>query len=410
MLPDKKGFWIRISLLNLSIVALLGFLLRSKILFPISWINYRFLINTHSHYAFASWVTLSFLTLFTYTILSPTQQQRKWYQYMLGGITLSSLGMLISFPFQGHDTISITFSSLFIFCTYGYAWRFIKAIRLKDHQTPQLTLALCAVICLVISSVGPFILGYIIASGSTNNILHRDALYFYLHFQYNGFFTLAVFALFFTKMYPRQEQPVPKPVRRFSYLLCASVIPSFFLSLLWHPNNGVLMAIAVIGILLIIASLFYFFQIGPILPLKAIFQSSLTRTLFLLVLLSFLIKSFLQMGTIIPDLGNAVFGFRPIIIGFLHLIFLGMASFYILSAYTVMGILQTQNAFTRFAIGSFITAVIVQETVLLIQGIGLLTGHTNPVYNWLLWGISIVLALSAMLISIAGFNRPSKAS
>src|SRR5688572_3733622 len=116
----KKGFWARASLLNLSIVALLGSLLRSKILFPISWINYRHLINTHSHYAFAGWITLAFLTLFTYTLLLPPHQERKWYQYMLWGIMFSSIGMLFSFPFQGHNTISISFSTLFIFFTYGY--------------------------------------------------------------------------------------------------------------------------------------------------------------------------------------------------------------------------------------------------------------------------------------------------
>jgi hypothetical protein len=398
---DKKGFWIRISLLNLSIVALLGFLLRSKILFPISWINYRYLINTHSHYAFAGWITLAFLTLFTYTFLSSTQQERKWYQYMLWGITLSSVGMLSSFPFQGHDTISIIFSTLYIFCTYGYAWQFIRDVRLKIHQTPQFTLVLCAVICLVISSAGPFTLAYLMASGSTNNILYRDAIYFFLHFQYNGFFTLAIFALFFAKMYPQQERLAPLTVRRFSNLLCASVIPTFFLSLLWHPNNGVLMAIAAFGIMLLIASLLYFFRIGKLMPLKTIYQSSLARTLFLLVLLSFVIKSLLQMGTIVPDLGNAVFGFRPIIIGFLHLIFLGMTSFFILSAYTEMGILQAQDFFTRIAVGSFIVAVVAQETVLLIQGAGLLLGNTNPIYNWLLWVISIALFISAILIYIA---------
>lgn len=110
------------------------------------------------------------------------------------------------------------------------------------------------------------------------------------------------------------------------------------------------------------------------------------------------------MGTIVPDLGNAVFGFRPIIIGFLHLIFLGFASFYILSAYMEMGVLSTRNAFTRIAIGGFIIAVIAQEMILMIQGVGLLMGNTSPVYNWLLWGISIMLAISAILISMAGFN------
>jgi len=38
---------------------------------------------------------------------------------------------------------------------------------------------------------------------------------------------------------------------------------------------------------------------------------------------------------------------------------------------------------------------------LLIQGIGLLFGNFDPIYNWLLWYSSILLLTGALLIFIA---------
>jgi hypothetical protein len=109
----------------------------------------------------------------------------------------------------------------------------------------------------------------------------------------------------------------------------------------------------------------------------------------------------LQMGTIFPDLGNAVFGLRPIIIGFLHLVFLGLITFYILSNYIEAGIFAIQHGFVRLAILAFTVAVIAQEIVLMIQGTGLLLGNANPIYNWLLWVIGFFLFAGATLIFIA---------
>ena len=62
---------------------------------------------------------------------------------------------------------------------------------------PVKLLSVAAVVSLAVSSVGPFTLAYIMASHSGDAILFRDALYTYLHFQYNGYFTLTVMALFF---------------------------------------------------------------------------------------------------------------------------------------------------------------------------------------------------------------------
>lgn len=98
----RKIRWVRLSLYHLSIVALLGTLLRSKILFPISWIDFGYLLNAHSHFAFGGWVTLILLVLLVYEILPEPLHTKRIYQWLLAGIAFNAWGMLISFPFEGY--------------------------------------------------------------------------------------------------------------------------------------------------------------------------------------------------------------------------------------------------------------------------------------------------------------------
>ncbi|HEU4903675.1 MAG TPA: hypothetical protein VFT06_12805, partial [Flavisolibacter sp.] len=93
MNKKSKSFWIGLSLLNLCIVALFGFVLRSKILFPLSFVDYRSVLSAHSHFAFGGWVGLCLLTLLIYNILPEALSQKRFYQWMLAGIEISSLGM-----------------------------------------------------------------------------------------------------------------------------------------------------------------------------------------------------------------------------------------------------------------------------------------------------------------------------
>jgi hypothetical protein len=406
---SKKRFWIATSLVNLSIVALFGFTLRSKILFPLHFINYDYIIDAHSHFAFGGWITIAFLNLFTYTLLPPGCQQRKWYHWMKWGILITSFGMLLSFPFEGYGFISISLSTLFIFFSYGYSACFIKDMLSVKQKAPGSFLALGAIICLVISSIGPFTLAYLLASHNSNAILYKDSIYFYLHFQYNGFFTLSVFALLFNAAYNNSDShPMPKVAKSFAWLLLGSIIPSLFLSLLWHSNYTIIRVLAIIGMVLNLGTLFFFFRLGLSFPLNRIYASSLAKILCFLALLSFAIKLILQTGTIFPGLGNAVFGLRPIIIGFLHLVFLGLATFYILSNYIMTGAFNIQNRFVRLSILVFATSVIFQETILLIQGVGLLLGIANSIYNWLLWFAAIGLFSGAFLMVISTVVQKNK--
>src|SRR5687768_17539087 len=58
LISDPRFFnnWKLLSLMNLALVASAGVLLRAKILFPITWIDHKFLLHAHSHFAFSGWL------------------------------------------------------------------------------------------------------------------------------------------------------------------------------------------------------------------------------------------------------------------------------------------------------------------------------------------------------------------
>jgi hypothetical protein len=152
------------------------------------------------------------------------------------------------------------------------------------------------------------------------------------------------------------------------------VIPSYFLTLLWHNNNLFVRLITLAGVIAIASYTILFFKMLRYQNLLLFHKFSLSKALLNLAFVSFVIKSLLQAGTLYPALAHAVFGLRPVIIGFLHLVFLGLVSFYILSIYIETSVFNVKMRLTKAAFIIFITAVIVQETILMVQGIGLLLG------------------------------------
>jgi hypothetical protein len=179
------------------------------------------------------------------------------------------------------------------------------------------------------------------------------------------------------------------------------VIPALCLSLLWHGYNIYIRAIAFIGCALVLLSLLFFSRFAFNKKIYTQPVSVLARNLLILSIVSFVIKMILQMGTIIPALGNAVFGYRPIIIGFLHLVFLGFVSFYILFNLLNAGMFSTEKKISTTAITFFSAAVILNETILLIQGVGLMFFITERIYPWLLWIAAILLFIGAIWMLFA---------
>jgi hypothetical protein len=247
------------------------------------------------------------------------------------------------------------------------------------------------------------------ATHSTNNLVYKDAIYTYLHLQYNGFFTLSVFALLLNALSKDFGELQLGKVRVFANLISASIFPSLFISYLWHYSNAIMYTLAGIGILFILSAILYFF-----IALRSIKDQRFTippfiRHIGLLSIIAFLLKSLLQTGTIIPSLGKIVYGDRAIIIGYLHLVLLGFIALYIITHLLYSGILDATSRFTRMTVRIFAGAIIVNEIILMVQGFGNMLMISYGIYTWLLWGASIWLFSGAVLIFLSRW-RTIKAS
>jgi hypothetical protein len=405
----NKNLWLTFSFINLCIVALLGVSLRSKFIFFLPWIDFRNFESAHSHFAFGGWITLSLMILYIDNLLNEESKQSKFYQWTLWGINITSLGMAVSFPFKGYAFFSILFSTTFIFFTYGFSWKLIKDLNKLKLPSPVRILSLAAILCLVLSSAGPFYLAHMMATKTGNVYQYRDGVFGFMHFQYNGFFTISVFALLFSHVLPAVPE-ITRKAKQFSLALIVSIVPTLFSSLLWHSDNVYVRTLAITGSLLILIILVLFLRFALNASIYKAFRSRFARTLVIFVMISFFIKMVLQLLIVIPDIGHIVFGYRPIIIGFLHLVFLALVTFYIFSNHIERRNLLAakENSFTRTALIFFTTAIFLNETILLFQGFGILFQTSSDIYPKLLWIASLTLLSGAILILYAWLRQPKQ--
>lgn len=392
----RKHFWMGLALLHLALVALFGFLLRTKILFSIAFLDYRNLLQAHSHFAFNGWLGLGLIALLVYGLLPPEVAGSRFYQRLLTAIAVSAWGIALFFPFFGFKSFAVVFPLIYMALSYVFALRFGSDVKRHVQTSTVRWLAFGSVGALALSSIGMILLVYIFLANSTNSILYRTANYIFLHFQYNGFFSLAVFTLF-----ARQAiggNAIKPSFQKFALFQVLAAIPATFLSLLWLEKTSYYL-IGGIGALLMIVSLFYFIKYLTETRPEQVFQQRLSVNLWKLAGLSFVFKTLMQIGTLVPSLGHAVFSDRPVIIGFMHLVFLAFVSFYVLAVLANEGFFTDAKGKLHYVpIVVFATGVISNEIFLGVQGLEILFQTNSFIYNWLLWGSTILLFGGAVLI------------
>ena len=102
------------------------------------------------------------------------------------------------------------------------------------------------------------------------------------------------------------------------------------------------------------------------------------------------IKVSLQLVSTIPSLSNLAYGFRPIVIGYLHLVFLCVITLFLL------GFMFANNAFeiNKYAIRGaviFTIGIIINEIFLMIQGVASLYYITIPLINQSLFFAALIM-------------------
>lgn len=397
----RTRLWILIALVNFCVVALAGITMRYKINFPLRIINQKFLLHAHSHFAFAGWVALALMALMVnYLQRHNLVTNYKKYHWTLIANTLAAYGMFISFIPQGYAFFSIAFSTLSIFVSYFFIYFFWRDLKKIEDRSSAIKWFKAALILWALSSVGPFMLAYLMANHIMVQDYYFSAVYFYLHFQYNGWFLFACFGLLFSYLYEKEFFSTIAVSRKLFLVMAITVVPTYLLSVLWLKLPLYLHVIADVSGIFQLLVLFYFIRLFPLVKKNLPHRfTKTTRYFWIMASIAFIIKILLQMLSTIPFLSHFAFSYRPIVIGYLHLSFLGIISFFILG-YMNQLLSETQRAISKTGAFIFVIGVLIQEIILMLQGLEVIEFQRIPYADILLFYAALVIGTGLLWIAI----------
>jgi hypothetical protein len=314
------------SVANLLLTSCLGVFLRSFPYLSSFPLNYKNVLHGHSHFAFGGWImpVLFTLVLKCFPELRETVAYKHWRNIAVM-MLFSAYGMLVAFPLQGYKAVSISFSTLSL--AAGFYWAIVswKASRRSVPTLSQKFLN-AGLFYHVLSSAGPFATAPLIVLGKSGTPLYFDVIYFFLHFQYNGFFTFTVLALIY-KMLESQKASIAGGQKVFA-LFHFACIPAYFLSVLWHGPSIVFNLIGGVAAAGQVLALAFFMKDVIALQWKFPFM----KFLFTLSLSAFVLKNVLQFFGAFPYIAAISYGYRNFVIAYLHLVLLGFISLFVLAA------------------------------------------------------------------------------
>ena len=393
--------WIQVALINFCVVALAGITMRYKINFSLPAVNQKYLMYGHSNFAFVGWVAVALMVLMVrYLIRNKVQTNYKKYNRILIADVIASYAMFISFIIQGYAFWSITFSTITILISYFFIFFYWKDLNKVIDAGFSRAWHKAALLLWAFSSLGAFMLAYLMANHIMIQDLYFSAVYFFMHFQYNGWFLFVCFGVFFSYMHRLGLFQIGFLSKRLFIILAITVIPSFFLSILWMRLPLSLHWIANISGVLQLLALLYFYRILSVVKnSEKIRFSWSTKWLWTLASAAFILKIILQVLSIIPFLSHFAFSFRPIIIGYLHLSFVGIISLFILG-YINEFIHRFRGRVSGIGALVFVTGFIVQEIILMLQGLEAMNVEPIRSANIILFYCAILMAAGLVWITV----------
>ncbi len=399
-MPDKTNSWVRIALFNLLLVAILGAIMRYKIGFALPWLDQKYLQEAHSHFAFAGWIThtLYFLLVRVFRSGLPRINEVAYRRLIMVNL-FSAYGMLLSFPFQGYGPVSLAFSTLSVLTGYAFSWYALKDAGRLAADHPGKNWIIVAIWFGLLSTIGTMVLSWMMASHQYDQDIYLGSIYFYLHFQYNGWFLFACIGIFMDRI--RAFNPDRKAIRLSFLLFSTAAIPAYFLSTLWANLPAWLYVVVVAAATAQVIGWYILVTVirKNIPHLKTAFNR-MVLYLFLIVALALTLKLTLQLGSTIPGISKLAFGFRPIVIAYLHLVLLLIISVFLLAFIYGTGLIRT-NKMAKYALIAFTTGAILNESVLAVQGIFSFSYTVVPMANETLFGIAVLLVSAAALLSFS---------
>lgn len=359
------NFWLKICVFNFFVVSVIGVMMRYNMAFSLPGFNHKFMKESHSHFAFYGWVSAG-IFLFVTKYLSENFKKINLakYQYLMISNQIGSYGMLFTFLYGGYFWLSIVFSSIALFT--GFAYYIFLLIDTKLNKNLEIIWLKSGAFFAIFSAIGIFGLAYFSSKKEEFDVLFRASTYFYLHYQYNGFFLFSCIGLLLISLKKIGIEIEEKLNKTIFYLLFFGCFFGYGLSVLWIEMNPIFY-----GFFTLISVIQFF---GAILFLKWIRKTNLYKNENLIqkLLLSvfgfaFILKFLLQSLSAIPSLGVFAFNNINIVIAYLHLVLLMGISLFL-----IWKILQLKeikfNKLFKFGVLLLVFGIVCNEIVLVLSG------------------------------------------
>ncbi len=385
-----------ISVLFFAAIALLGLTLRAVPAFELS-LNFKNFLHAHSHVAFLGWLHGAFVSFVSYIFLHD-KLQTKTFKFIYWFTIINIIGMYFSFPIQGYKLFSIIFLSLFLIGTYFFLYYFFKNKEQTEKYPATYKFIKAGLWLQFLSSLSPWSLVFVLKLFGKNSHFYKYDIFYYLHFQYNGWFLFALFGLSFYLLENRGIHLNRKQVQKIYRLMLIAVFFGYFSNTLW-ANPGIFFNIlSMIGAIAEIWALFILLQV--LLRYHKFIQNIIDKfsfQIFMLVLLTLFVKAVLQFTGSVQYYADLSFQIRDFIIGYLHLVMLGIFTPFLLILAHEIGFFSLQKK--SFLV--FYTGFILTETLIFIRASLIWFGIQFPdeLFSKILFYLTVILFSGVLLIT-----------
>ena len=358
------------AFLYFIITILLGLSLRVSYIADV-FFNIRHVTHSHSHIGLLGWIYTILSSLICQYFLRETD--RKPYFILFICTQFCILGMLFSFPFGGYFLYSIIFSSLFIICTYWFSIFFLKrskkynfirfsiskSVDVENDKPLSLKFVHWGIYFLILSSIGIWLLPVAIVKAGKGSDWYNSALYFFLHFQYNGWFLAVLFGLLVGEI-EHKSLLNSKRLKGALYNFVIGTIGSVTLSWVGFFNEPILYIIGNISGFLLLASIFELY--------RAYMQLEKPAFLMQIFLLLCMLKTIFMFLGSFPWIAEVVLPNREFVISYLHFTFLGVIGFGVLHFLEK----NLHIHFPYWSLSLYTTAFVGSEILITYKGIAIL--------------------------------------
>ena len=347
---------IRWAFAYFAIVVCLGIFMRSVQVADYPFVfNYRNIVHTHSHLALLGFVYVMLSAILARTFIPFNTQLNRRYRWLFYITQFSVLGMLCSFPFQGYGAISISFSSVFIICTYFFARFFIKYA-----TSPFVKMG---IFYLILSSLGIWFMPVTIVKFGKFSEMYMCSIAFFLHFQYNGWMLSSLMGLF-VKKYGWDIQ-YPQLIKRIFILFQAGIIGSLFISWVGYFSYPIYYIVGGVSVLIWLTS---------VIMILRLYLKTQPKSFLATVFICFFIAKVAMMFTgAFPVLTPYLFKNIDLLISYLHFNFLGIVTIGLLL------FLEEVYKVNRWLIYLFLFCFITTEGLIVYKGFSVIGNY--PIFS-----------------------------